>query len=81
MFRLEEKPPSIIFRLCMDQTRMRLRKQELGTTPACSESSVPTDGFVALQAAEGELQLRVPVPVRVRARWSGALLPRGRVAG
>jgi hypothetical protein len=65
----------------MDQTRMRLRKQELGTTPARSESSVPTDGFVALQAAEGELQLRVPVAVHVRARRPGALLTWGRVAG
>ena len=60
---------------------MRLRKQELGTTTDRSESSIPTDGFVALKAAEGELQLRVPVPVQVRARRSGALLTRGRVAG
>ena len=48
--------------------------------PETHSRRVRVDSFVALETAEGELQLGVSVPVRVRARGSGALLPWGRVA-
>lgn len=43
-------------------------------------SSVLLDSLVALQAAEGEVQLGVPVLVLVCAGWPGAFLPWRRVA-